>query len=294
MNLLNKALFGVVIGTLAFSLVGCSGKTQNEDLQKAQESAAAANSYQANLTLGFGFGSEEEQSIAQSISQISYVAEPMTKRILSQATDGQVQYDELDVYIEQNNDAETWYTQYDGQWVKLETNFEYMSDVFGLYNVCENAAVFLENSADMKEVGKEDVNGVAAIRYDGVISKENVFQAIEETGALQYLGLGTLDPTYFKNAPDAPFSIWIEETEKTPVRYTVDFTDVLQSSLDVLYEAYSEQDPEAELQRLVVAQYAIDATIENINQVEPIQIPEEVKNAVPIEQIQTGSEPAAE
>ncbi len=111
----------------------------------------------------------------------------------------------------------------------------------------DGKSVFLllsDSAASFKEYGKEKVNGLDAIRYNGKITSDELRQALELANAKQALEESLdveLDDDVFEDLGDVPVSIWIDVKSGMIVRVEMDMSDVMQGLVPVLVDKAMEK-----------------------------------------------------
>ena len=148
------------------------------------------------------------------------------------------------------------------------------------YDARENLDLFLSSSKSFQEQGTEEINGVETVRYDGVLSNDVIDEVLTSYGTLDQLGMSAEDvQSMIFSLGDVPVSCWIDKANYMVVQYQIDMTSMMQQLMSGMLESEG-----AEAGELAVDAMTILLTISNTNNVEVIELPAEVENAVELPQ----------
>ena len=177
--------------------------------------------------------------------------------------------------------GETWNSStVDADELKKELSF----DASALWS-----ADYLRDAAKtFEEVGKEEVNGSQATRYDGQIQAEDVGEALANSGVFDTIAESLpveVSEILDKFSGSIPVSIWLDDKSGRIVRYDMDMTEAFASVWDtllaeVLSEAGGELGDLAELGvSIELKQLTMSAVLSDFDAVGEIVLPEAAKAA---------------
>ena len=151
---------------------------------------------------------------------------------------------EVTTYVfagEKEGTFDTYVTLDDGEsWGTGTIDSEELNDQLSLNSNLMWSADFLRDAAKtFEEIGKEEINGSQATRYDGVIEGEAVGKALEASGVFNSLGEAfPVDMMEIVNqiSGSIPVSLWADDKSDMIVRYDMDMTEAFSSVWDVVLE----------------------------------------------------------
>ena len=186
---------------------------------------------------------------------------------------------DLKMYVVQDGSSYTMYTGMDNGDGTMSWSKDTLDDLGDIaqYNGKASMDIYLENGSNFKEIGAEDVDGVSAVRYDGIISQDSLKSVMDTSGVLeQYesLGLEGMEDL-LDEMGDLPVSIWLDPDSDLPVKYEMDMTQMMQNMMNKLL---AEEEETADI-GFTVDKCVISMVCSDYNTVSNIEIPEEALNA---------------
>jgi len=190
-------------------------------------------------------------------------------------------------YMEQGDNQLISYTQTDGKWVKqtlpyINKKSSSITDVANSMKLIKKAVVS----------GETDTEKVITVTMDNKVLKEMTMDILKQSGK-EYKDYVTFAENIFNSLGEISYVLNIDKTTNTVTHLTVDLSDATQKSvLAILNQSAIPDKEKAQLKSLFgSAKVTMDCAYSNFDQVNPIVIPQEVKeNAVEQTVEQTASQ----
>ena len=280
---LSKLLTAGVVLAMALALAACGGSAGGDSpeavLARAQEAFDEVTSMHYSIDMDMGFSSDGESLEIDTTAEADCIVSPVTID-MDMTMDMMGLFDmNVKMFIVQEDDHYTIYSGMDdgeGNYTWAKDVMDDMDDV-SQFDGSANMAIYMENGAEFKEAGTEEINGSTATRYDGVITQEGLETVLEASGVLdQYesMGIEGMDDLLGEMG-DLPMSIWIDNESGLPVKYEMDMAVMMQNLMDKLMA----EDPEVAGENLTVDKCSLVMTCSDFNTIDSIEIPEEALNA---------------
>ena len=280
-----KNLLAVLLAlALVLGLCACGGpKTPVEVMAKAGENLAKAGSMTFDMAMEISMSAGGETVDMTMTMNGETTTEPVAVHAGMDIDMGALGAMAMELYAEQDDSTVTTYIGMDlggsMTWMREETPLD---EATAALDAKGDMGSSLALAANLKEAGTETVGGVETTRYDGVITKENLQQMLENNGMLDELG-DTLDlkksledaAENTEALSDVPISIWIDREAMLPVKYEMDMTEMMQKLMTQISMAASMEYP-------AVSRMKLSMTIGGIDTVDAITIPDEARNAASV------------
>ena len=273
---------------LALSLAACGGSADNSPeavLDRAQAAMEDISSMHYTLDMDIGMTAEGESLEITTTGEADCVIDPMTLGMdLHMSLAGLMDMD-MKMYMVQEGDSYLVYSGVDDGAGNLTWTKETMEDLAALaqYDGKASMELYLENGTSFTEAGEEDVEGVTATRYDGVITGDSLEAVMDSSGVMDQfsaLGLEGMEDLYSEMG-DLPVSIWIDKATDLPVKYEMDMTDMMKNMMDKLMA----QDEEAAEAGITIDKCAMVMVCSDFNAIDSIEIPQEALDAPSSDQL---------
>jgi hypothetical protein len=292
----------ICAGALALSLAACGGgggssaggQTPAEILAAADAKVNEATSMDATMTMEMAINvNSGEQAMELPMTMTGNLVcftDPMKAKVdmdvtidmsglmgLEAGDPSATQTQNVQMYIEQNEDGTaTTYTN-DGTGWTSETSDD-LGDLMQ-YNPQDSMSLYLDSGSAFVAGAEEDLNGVKATKYTGVITGAALEKVINASGVLDNLdGLtGSFDTegadlaALYQDMGDMPVSIWIDAAGY-PVRYEMDMTEMMNAMVAKLTEQLAEDLAGATID---LAYVKVSMDISNYNAATEFEIPAE-------------------
>ena len=276
----SKFLAMALIICLIASFSACGEKSTNDaDVMKAaMENMEALNSLTAETTMDMVMSMDDEiMSMTSEMTQ-KVINEPLAMEMIMDMVmqiGGESQKMQSRVYAEAEGDNLITYTEVDGQWYKMtQPGLEAMKD----YDSTASMATYLESIQNFKKVDTEDVAGVKADKYEGVITEEYFQKILDESGVGEQLGLDGADAEtlkqLFEGIGEMPIAIWVDGERLLPVKYDFDMTEMMSSMMENMGAAEA---------GLSIDKVTVSMTFTGYDNVDKIDIPQEARDAEELE-----------
>lgn len=146
------------------------------------------------------------------------------------------------------------------------------------YDSTASMATYLEAIQNFKKVDTEDVAGVKADKYEGVITEEYFQKILDESGVGEQLGLDGADAEtlkqLFEGIGEMPIAIWVDGERLLPVKYDFDMTEMMSSMMENMGAAEA---------GLSIDKVTVSMTFTGYDNVDKIDIPQEARDAEELE-----------
>ena len=279
-KMLTKTLAGAVVLALSLALCACGGSSSPEDaLTRAQAAFADVKSMHYTIDMDMGFSADGESMEMNTTAEADCIVDPIMMD-MDMTMDMMGLFDmDLKMYLVQDGSSYTMYTGMDNGDGTMSWSKDTLDDLGDIaqYNGKASMDIYLENGSNFKEIGAEDVDGVSAVRYDGIISQDSLKSVMDTSGVLeQYesLGLEGMEDL-LDEMGDLPVSIWLDPDSDLPVKYEMDMTQMMQNMMNKLL---AEEEETADI-GFTVDKCVISMVCSDYNTVSNIEIPEEALNA---------------
>lgn len=279
-KMLTKTLAGAVVLALSLALCACGGSSSPEDaLTRAQAAFADVKSMHYTIDMDMGFSADGESMEMNTTAEADCIVDPIMMD-MDMTMDMMGLFDmDLKMYVVQDGSTYTMYTGMDNGDGTMSWSKDTLDDLGDIaqYNGKASMDIYLENGSNFKEIGAEDVDGVSAVRYDGIISQDSLKSVMDTSGVLeQYesLGLEGMEDL-LDEMGDLPVSIWLDPDSDLPVKYEMDMTQMMQNMMNKLL---AEEEETADI-GFTVDKCVISMVCSDYNTVSNIEIPEEALNA---------------
>lgn len=282
MKLYKKCLTMLLVGGLIFSLGACKEKVEEKPQQEqsavetigtAAQKLEEATSFTSKLTADVKMSSDENEVKATEEINTVFHIDPLSAYIVEKVNQGLNANDVMEKisYLQEKDGTATYYMSFDNQWSKVEGKTEELLAVMRSYNTKENLLSFLKEAQDLKEKKSKDV-----MILEGVLPASVVPAVVEETKALQFIGMADLNPQVYGGVKDLPILFRIDKETGYPVGYSFDLNDILQVVTDNAMELLGNT---GEFAKIKVETCAIDVTIGDFNKAPKVEIPPEAFHA---------------
>lgn len=303
MKFRNKFLALLLAATMSFSVSACgsadAGKddgTPKTESTAADDKAEDADVYAAavekmkdvssmnaemHMEMDMNVGADGETQAVQTVttSKMSCIYNPMLLKMDMNMDAGNGTTMDMSIYAEEAEDGTYTMYMYDGtQWQSQKVE---MADL-KQYDAASNVTGYMQESYNFQDAGTEQVNGKNTRKYTGVITGDDMREALMSTGALNSVSALGMDENQLdamlREMGELPITLWIDETDCYPVKYEMDMTDMMNSLMSGLVESMGEEAAGASIE---VSKLKIEMTCSDFNAVSEFSIPDEVKEAAP-------------
>lgn len=274
---------------------GGGGEKSATDMTPEEVLAAASQnmdslesmSYDMDMDMGFAIAipsvEVDEKLDISSKSEADYIKEPMKMKMTMNMDMGTGEAMDMLMYLVQDGDTYITYTGLENEDGSFDWTRQEMSDLpdMSQYKAEDTMKLYLSSGEGFKENGTEEVNGVEAVRYDGVIKGEAMQEVMDSSGMTEQLAAMNLggDEELFKNAGDLPISIWIDREQLLPVKYEMDMADIMQYIMEKALAQQLEGLEGTGEMKMTVSKAFVSMTVKNFNSVEDFEIPQEALDA---------------
>lgn len=230
------------LALMATLLAGCSndggksaeGLSGKEVLAKVQEnmqkvkSLSYKTSMDIDLTAEMGGNSESAKISMEMDADI--INEP-TKLMATMKTDMLGTAQNMQIYAEEVDGAMVVYASNDDGATWSPTTMD-----LSQFDVAESLDTYMSLFKEVKESGKETINGVEATKFNCIIPNDKLVDVINASGTLDSLsipGMGTDDLNeMIAGMGDLTFDIWVDTDQYLPVQYSFDMSAMMSKMME--------------------------------------------------------------
>lgn len=279
----------LMLFVLIFTMAACGNKNEagedasggtgnaamDEVLLKAVENLKDVSSLSYDMEMDMSMevmGTAFDTLMSMDCKQIM---SPVKMEILGTVDMGTMGKMDMMVYAEEENGGLTMYTGMVDEaqgtsWLKQSV--EVNSQQIAQYDAANSIELYASSASSIKEAGTEDVDGVKATRFDGIISGDDISKVVEQSGVESQVGIDG-PAELFKDSGNIPFSFWVDVEKEQIIKYEIDMTEVLKVAL----ERAVENEEEGMAGMIGIKKMNTSVKIKGVNDVEDIVIPEEAK-----------------
>ena len=262
---------------MALGLTACGGgggdpaaETPAQAMEQSQKAMEAVKSLHYDMDMSFGMSAQGQSVDVKSNMSVDYILEPMTMKMDMHMDLGEMGKQDMTTYLVTEDGTATMYIQdQTGTWTTTP-----VGDLSSLdqYDATASMDLYLSSTENFTENGTETINGKEAVRYDGVIAKEDMEEVLEASGMLdqlESLNLGS-STAMISELGDLPVSVWIEKETYYPVRYDMDMTELMKKMFDQMGAAEM---------GLTLSDVKVSMVMSQMNEIGDITLPDEAKAA---------------
>lgn len=264
-------------------------KTPGEIVIESQQYVAEASNYTADMEMTFGLTSDDFSMAVTMNGSMAVFTDPLKAHcVMEMSMMGQDI--SIDQYMIQDGDVVTTYanTSMGGEsmgWVEQDVEME---SALSQYDIQKNLEIYAQSADSFVLEGEEEVNGVMAQCFSGVISMEGLGDIMDDM--MGSLGISTDEEAVVQIVVDAiassdgiPVMIWIDPETTATLRYSMDMTDMMDTMMTSLMDTMVD-----EPMNLVVDECTMIMDIVDLNETEDFDIPDEVFAAGELEDDDAG------
>lgn len=272
-----KKIFSVIL-MICMMFIFCScGKEdvgEADVMKKVIENMQAVKSATAENVMDMVMSMGKETMSMTTEMRYTVISEPMAAEVIANVgmtMSGKKQNTQSKIYAEADGDNLVTYTKVGEQWLKtIQTGDEALKE----YDIIASTVAYLEVVQDVKKAATEEVSGVKADKYEGVIKEDYLQTVLVESGLGEQLGIDGQDSAamkkIFEGIGDMPIAIWIDSEKLLPVKYDFDMSAMMTVMMNNMGAAG---------QGLSIDKFAMSMTFTGYDNVDNIRIPQEARDA---------------
>lgn len=275
-----KLLALLLVFCMVFALAACGNKDMSDAdvMKQATENMNALKSMTAETSMEMVFSMGEDSMTMTSEMTQKVINDPISMEIVMNMVmgfGGETQEMESTVYAEADGDNLITYTQMEGDWYKMtQPGLEALEE----YDTTKAMSTYLEAIQNFKKTGTEDVAGVKADKYEGVITEDYFQTVLEESGLDEQFGFDGEDSAtlkeLFEGIGEMPITIWIDGEKLLPVKYYFDMTNMMSALM---------KNMGTDEEGLAIDKVILSMVLTGFDNVDAIDIPQEAREAEELE-----------
>lgn len=272
-----KLLRLLPVMALCLCLTGCSRENAQEAIEKAQESLQDITSMSYDITMDMEMSGGGQTVAMSTTASADYILEPAQMKLDMEVSMNGMGGMGTSSYLVEENGVYTLYTGIsNGSQTYWQVSEMENMDSYNQYNAEANLELYLSSAESFQENGEEIIGETKTIRYDGIISGDDLSQVIKSSGIsaqMSALGLDeSISDSMFRDLKDLPVSIWIAEDTYIPMKYEMDMTGLIQNIMTGILSDMGEDAAGADIR---IDRVLISMTIHNINNLTSIEVPKD-------------------
>lgn len=263
---------------IVLSLTACGGGGESDPLAAALENMEKLESMDAKVIMEMDMDVAGQTVETVMTVDASVFNAPM--RIKENLTMDMGGYGDtsVEMYAETAEDGSITMYQYDGMdWSSQSVTMDEMSQ----YDVGSNMDLYMTSTTGLKPEGTEEVDGISAYKYTGVVTGEAIQEVMLSSGALDSMSTQmNMDEAQMKDMlsglGDIAVTMWIDEESLYPVRCDMDMTAIMDGLIDKILETAGGEEVGITMS---ISKMTMSTTCFNFNSATDFTIPQEAKNA---------------
>lgn len=267
-----KTILAAILAlVLMLSLSACGGSSPEKVLSEAQEKMQNVKSMSYNMVVDMNMTINDEDVALTTTCTADYIVDPMTMYLNMAIDMGDLGSVEQAMYALEEDGSYVAYINVYDQWTRTE-----LMDVSALaqYDATSSMDTYLSSYSSVKESGTEVINGSKATRYDCVVSGDAIDDVMGTSGVLdQFTALGISEEDALEmltGLGDMPYTIWIDNSSKLPVRYEMDMSTMMDALMTKMAETLGQDYAD-----ISISCVSVSMDISNYDGVDSIEIPAE-------------------
>ena len=278
MKRVNRIAALLAAAVLALGLSACAGEGgggESDPLKAAMANLDAAKSMDACMVMEMDMEANGEKLESVTTMDTSVFTDPMRMKV--DLTMDMGAYGSVTNSIYAESDGGSGYTMYlfDGSsWASQAAT----EDDLAMYDVSGSIDGYIDSVTAFSQTGEEQVDGVSAYKYTGVISGEAMEEVVKESGALDSLGDLGLDESQMNEMlsglGDISVSLWISKDDPYPVRCEMDMTAIMDGLMQNMVTAMGGAESGVTMS---IPKMLFTITCSNFNSATDFEIPAEAK-----------------
>ena len=305
----NKIIALISAAVLALSMAGCGKEEKTETavstvvkvevndegnalLEKALEVNPSIESFVSLNTLDFSFDNgngtgKQEATVKTTVTEIQ--TSPVQKGYVTETIGNGQALVSSGVYVKETDGQKELFIGQDDQWYKSDVDDMTLFYTVGIYDMKDIGRIFLEAVEGLEYVGEEEVNGMTLAETRGIVKGENVPAMVLDSGIFVATGMTTLTEDHMVGAPDVLINFWIDEETGHVHKISLDGAEVYQKIADNMFELVKDVEGYEGAAALGINRYALTYEISQINEVEKVDFPADLDNAIDLDALSAES-----
>ncbi len=231
---LGKRMAALGLGALlTVSMAACGGgKESTEDkIKAALEKVNAVESMDATMVMEMDMSVMDQSIETDTSMEMSCFTDPMKMKADMTMSMGPLGEVSMSIYAAADDESCTVYLFDGSNWTSESTDISALEQ----YDAQQSIDLYLSSGTSYTHAGSEQINGVTADKYTGVIRGDAMEEVMEASGAMEGLedSMGELMDVseLYSDLGDLPITVWIDQATGYPVRYHMDMTAVMQNMM---------------------------------------------------------------
>lgn len=266
-----KTCLGLLAALLALCLAACSG---SDPLAAAQKNIQKVSSMDAKMVMTMDMEVMGETLETVTTMETSVFTSPSRLKMDMSMDMGALGSLSAVLYAEETGEGTYAMYTYDGQQWHSETA---AASQLEEYDFSGDMDYYITSASSLTQEGVEELGGISAYKYTGVISGDAMREVMLKSGALDSLTANmSMDQETLSEMldglDDISVALWIGEEELYPLQLHMDMTSVINGLMSRLLEDMGGQSGGEAFR---VSQMSVTLTYSNFNNATDFTIPQE-------------------
>lgn len=179
-----------------------------------------------------------------------------------------------DTFLEQYGENIIIFNKHYNEWTEIKYAYDEALRVIGVYNGIENFKYFLETGTDWREINPVEPTEKDVITAVCTIPANKVHNMIDNTFLFYFTGMNQIGEECYENVSDVDVTLQFTKTGE-PLSINLDLSETLETTTNYIIKQLNGDG----VQEQVVNNYEIKQSFYDLNEVQNIDIPVEVRGA---------------
>lgn len=280
-----RTKFFYLLLVVAFLVTACGtkdltqGKSAKEIIEEAYEKQLSIENYEMDLAMDMKMPMPEGETMAIAMTgKATVFQKPMQmKMVMEMANPETNEPMVIEQYMEATEQGMNIYQHVEEQWFKMTLNDPALAETMNM-DPTQNMELFLKYLKENNILGEEKLGQRDTLKIEMIASSEMYNELMEQIPGMNLSQPGMeITPDFLSQMGDMKYIVWVDKATLDIVKTSMDLTENMQNMGKALIE--QGQLPAELAEMFTGMEMSMTYEILNINQAEPIVIPEEAKDA---------------
>ena len=271
-----------LVAAMALGLAGCGGTDAKSLMEQAKKNMQDLKSMEANMIMTMDM-SFMGQSMQMSVdADMATVQSPMQLKMDMKAS-SMGENMQMQVYAKETDGKLTMYMNEGSGWQAGEATKNELEEQLQQGNAQNYMNTFIEAATSYKSLGSETVNGKKTEKIECTIKSDAIGTALMASGMEEQMNLEGADAEtvakMFEGVDDLVFTVWVDADAVQVVKMDMDMTQMMKQLMDNSLKQMGGEQAESLAGLITVNEMKFTITMDNINGLSEIEIPQEALDA---------------
>lgn len=271
-----------LVAAMAVGLAGCGGVDAKSLMEQAKKNMQDVKSMEATMTMNMDMAAMGQSMQVSMDAAMAVVESPMQLKMdIKASTMGENA--QMQMYAKEADGKLMLYMNDGDGWEAREATKSELESQIQQGNAQNYMNTFIEAATSYKSLGSETVNGKQTEKIECTIKSDAIGAALMASGMEEQMNLEGADAEtvakMFEGVDDLVFTVWVDADAAQIVKMDMDMTQMMKQLMDNLLKQMGGEQAAALSGMITVNEVKISITMENINSVSEIDIPQEALDA---------------